>query len=431
MKDGSMRQFLAVWTLLCLTTLEAAEPSALVWPAFRGTGNSRAEAARVPITWQLRGRSAESWTIRLPGYGQSSPVVWGGRVYVTAVSGDEKEHLHVLAMDLKTGRLLWQRDFEGTQHVPDADAVSRGAPTPCIDNDRLYVMFESGDLFALSHAGDLQWQRSIVRDYGEFQGPHGYASSPVLAADRLVVQVCHSGPSYILAVDKSTGQNLWKVDHPSQTAWSTPTVFQQDAVTGVIVSSSGSVRAYDVENGRELWFVTGIQGNTTASPTVSDGVVLIGGSSERRGPPPPPGVTTGSLAIRLGGEGDVSATHVLWKSPKVAAGYASPLVADGRAYFIGRLGTMQCVDVRTGDVVWQHRLPDTAWASPLLANGHIFVFCKDGTVSVLAPGPELREMGESTISSTDIIYGVAVTDDAWIVRTGRGLTRITHQGNAE
>lgn len=411
--------------LLSPMTAAALEPNR--WAGFRGPGDSHVPVSKVPITWELRGRRGGNWTIRLPGYGQSSPVVWDDRVFVTAVSGAEKEHLHVLAISLADGKTLWEKQFSGTQRVPDGDAVSRGAPTPCVDAERLYVVFESGDVMALSHAGETLWERSIVREYGEFKGPHGYSSSPVLAGDRLLLQVCHGGPSYLLALDKATGKNLWKVDHPPQTGWSTPAVYQHAGVSGVIVSSSGSVRAFATEDGRALWHVTGVTGNSTASPTIAGDVVLVGGSSERMGPPPAEGVTAGSLAIRLGGQGDVSGTHVLWKSPKVSAGYASPLAVDGRAYFIGRVGLLQCVNVQTGEIEWQHRLPGTAWASPVFAAGHLFVFCKDGSVIVLEPGAELKEVGENSVSATDIIYGIAAVENAWIVRTGRGLLKISGQ----
>jgi len=423
-----MRWYLG-WMLMCSATwsLSAAEPSTgSPWPGFRGRGDSHATVANLPISWELRSRTPGSWTIRLPGYGQSSPVVWGDRVYVTSVSGEQKEHLHVLAIRLTDGSRLWQRDFSGSQRVPDSDAVSRGAPTPCVDSQRLYTVFESGDVMALTHDGDLVWERSLVREYGELKGPHGYASSPVLADERLLIQVCHSGPSYVLAIDPATGKNLWKVDHPSQIGWSTPAVFQHGATKGMIVSTVGSVRAYALEDGRPLWWVTGLHGNSTATPTVTDDLVVIGGSNEPGGGGFRPAGAGGSLAIRLGGAGDVSESHVVWKSSRISTGYASPLVVDGLAYFVGRIGTLQCVDARSGEVKWQHRLPGEAWASPVHVAGTVMFFCKDGAVVALKAGAELKELGESTLSVTDIVYGVAAVDGAWLVRTGRSLIKIAH-----
>lgn len=404
----------------------AAEPtSGAIWPGLRGEGSSWTSAKGLPYSWELRGRARSGWTIRLPGYGQSSPVVWGQRVFITTVSGEEKEHLHVLGIALEDGAKVWQADFAGTQRVPDSDTVSRGAPTPVVDDKHVFALFESGDMVALTHDGETVWNRSLTRDYGEFQGPHGYGSSPVAIEDRLIIQVCHGGPSYVAALSKADGATLWKTDHPSETGWSTPALFPLAEGWGVIVSSSGSVRAYDCDNGRELWSVTKIQGNSTPTPTVAGDVVVIGGSSERLGPPPAEGTTNGSLAIRLGGAGDVSASHVVWKSSKVSAGYASPLVVDGLAYFVNRVGGVFCVEVDTGEIVWQHRLPGSAWSSPVHSDGHLVFFCKDGDVVTLKAGRELEVVGESSLSATDIVYGVAAVDEAWIVRTGRGLIRIS------
>jgi outer membrane protein assembly factor BamB len=470
--------FTAVVFVMSLGISDSRSQANDIWPGFRGTGDSQSAAKDLPVTWELRGRSRGSWNIRLPGYGQSSPVVWKDRVFVTSVSGDHKEHLHVLAFSLADGEKLWQRDFVGTQKIKDSDMVSRGAPTPVADADRVYVMFESGDLFALTHAGDPVWNRSLVKDYGEFQGPHGYASSPVLADDLVIVQVCHGGPSYLLAVDRTTGQNVWKTEHPSQTGWSSPAVYRHNGVTGIIVSTAGSVRGFNAADGRELWFVTGINGNSTASPTVVGDLVVIGSSGERgggdsgRGPrrgsletsdtregnqtltspattgsgtktasdvkpeaprgegsrpglTPPDPATLFSAAIRLGGSGDVSASHVVWKNNKVTAGYASPLVHNGIAYFVSRIGVAQGVNVKTGEVLFQQRLPGQVWASPIANGEHVFFFCKEGQVLALKSGPIWDEVGESSVSATDIIYGVAAIDGAWLIRTGRGLIKLT------
>ncbi len=192
------------------------------WPGFRGRGDSVVREPFPPVAWELRSRAPGSWNIRLPGYGQSSPVVWKDQVYVTAVSGNDKEHLHLVAISKQDGAIRWQRDFAATQRVKDSDTVSRGAPTPVCDESGVYAVFESGDVVALSHAGDVRWERSFVKDHGEIRGPHGYASSPVLSEGLLVLQVAHAGPSYLLALKAVDGTTAWKTDHPSQTGWSTP-----------------------------------------------------------------------------------------------------------------------------------------------------------------------------------------------------------------
>jgi len=414
-----------VW-LVAVWVLPSVADAADTWPGFRGHGDSHADARDLPTSWELRGRRPGQWSIRLPGYGQSSPVVWKDKIFVTAVSGDEKEHLHVLAVNLEDGRVLWRREFSASQRVPDSDTVSRGAPTPVADAQRLYVVFESGDAVALDHAGQVLWQRSFVNDYGPIQGPHGYASSPVLVDDLVVLQVIHAGPSYVLALDQATGQTRWKSEHPSHTAWSTPAVAAHGSHKVVIVSSSGSVRAFDARQGLPLWSFTDVSGNSTASPTLAGRWLIIGASSEpggggRLASAAPP---TGSVALRFGDDRS-QPPEAVWSSPKISAGYASPCVVDRWVYFVSRAGVLQCVELESGKLLWQHRLPGEAWASPVVAGDRLAIFCKSGPVVMLRAGPTLEILGESQISTTDIVYGVAAVDGCWIVRSGRGLIRIT------
>lgn len=453
------------------------------WPGFRGLGASHAVGGGLPLSWEARGRGPSNWSIRLPGYGQSSPVVWNDTLFVTAVSGEQKESLHLLAISRTDGKTLWQKDDEGTQRVKDSDTVSRGAPTPVVDANRVYAVFESGDVLVFTHAGEMVWKYSFTKEYGEIKGPHGYASSPVLVDGLLILQVAHAGPSYILALDAATGAQRWKVDHPSQTGWSSPTVLRRGGVNQVVISTSGSVRSLAAATGQEVWAVTDLRGNSTNSPTVAGDYIVIGASAERGGgpgrgsrtgapapagtpappaaesktpaaPQPPaavdkpaaaeastssekpanaerpgspekPAVAQGSLAIHLGSEGAADTPQVAWRSARVTSSYASPLVVEGLAYFVNRVGAAQCVDVATGSVKWQHRLPGEVWASPVACNGHVLFFCKQGAVVTLKAGPELVEVAESQISATDVIYGVAADDTGWIVRTGRGLVRIS------
>lgn len=441
---------LCAWLMLgVMLVADAPAVSAVdTWPGFRGDGSSHTRATNLPATWEMRGRAAGNWSMRLPGYGQSSPVIWKQQIFVSAVSGENKEKLHLIAISLADGSTLWQKELPGTQQVKDSDAVSRGAPTPVVDAERVYFVFESGDIFALSHQGDLQWQRSFVKDYGEIKGPHGFASSPIIVGDSIVLQVAHSGPSYLLALDKKTGENRWKVEHPSQTGWSTPLAVQHQGQSLIIVSTAGSVRAVDASSGELIWTVDNVQGNSTPSPTIAGDRVIIGASSEpggggrrsasaapaageaSKGAPeaekpsaPPP--QAGSLAIELGGTGNVSESHVTWRSNRVSAGYSSPLVVDGLVYFVNRVGVAQCVDAESGEVLWSERLPAACWTSPVCNEGRIFFFCKEGSVAVYKTGREKETLGESSISTTDVVYGVAAVDNAWIVRTGRGLVRVS------
>ena len=418
------------------------------WPAFRGDGDSIVRGTSGPLSWEPQGRSPGNWSARLPGYGQSSPVVWEETIFVTAVSGDEKERFHVLALAMSDGQVRWQHDGTSTQRIPDSDTVSRGAPTPVVDSQRLYCVFESGDVVALTHDGKVVWEYSFVKSHGEVRGPHGYASSPLLIDGVLILQVAHAGPSYAIALDAASGAVRWKADHPSENGWSSPVAIEHQGEKGLVISTSGSVRALRATDGATWWYVNGLRGNGTATPTVAGDVVVIGVSEGRGGgrrrprgdsteaaapqANPSPGNGTkgeeeelGCLAIRLGGSGDVTRTHILWKAPKVTCGYASPLVLGDAVYVVKKTGVVQCLALADGALRWQRRLPGETWASPIGVGQHVLFFTKGGGVALLDTQSVEGEFVESAVSATDIVYGVAAADKSWIVRTGRGLLRIT------
>jgi outer membrane protein assembly factor BamB len=382
------------------------------WPGFRGDGTSVTAARKLPTRWSDTENVA--WSVELPGYGQSSPVVWGDRVFVTSSRGEKKETLLVSAFAAATGERLWSREFAGTQNVAVSDYVSRSAPTPAVDAERVYAFFESGDLVALNHAGDTVWQRSLVKDYGEFQGNHGIGTSLASTADSLVVLIAHNGPSYLLSVDKATGQNRWKVDREAKVSWSTPTIRTVGDRGEILISSSGAVDSYRPETGERLWWLTGLDGNTINSPTCIGDLVLIGSSKPNQ-----------NLAVASNGTGDVTATAVRWRTAEATSSFGSPLVAHGVAYFVNRSGVLFAVDPQTGAALWNERLPDACWASPLAAEDRVYFFGKGGQTAVYRSGREPERLVENTLTLEGRIYGVAAVNGAFFVRAGSRLWRLS------
>lgn len=385
------------------------------WPGFRGDGTSTTAARQLPLTWSDTEHVA--WTAEIPGYGQSSPVVWGDQIFVTSAMGEEKEMIVVSAFSLADGQQVWSREFPATQKVKVSDYVSRGAPTPVVDADRVYAFFESGDLLALTHAGEPVWQRSLVKEYGEFQGNHGIGSSLTAAGNSVIVLIDHAGPSYLLAADKASGDNRWKVDRKSRTSWSTPAIRTVGDSTEIVVSSNGAVEGYRAETGERVWWVEGVDGNTTNSPTCIGDVVLVGSSKANQ-----------NLAVQPGGQGDVSATAVQWRSEDVTSSFASPLLAGGTAWFVSKAGVLYAVDPRSGKTLWNERLPDSCWASPLAVEDRVYFFTKGGQTVVYRAGPEKERLAENTLTLEGRIYGVAAVHGALIVRSGSKLWRLGGSG---
>ena len=402
-----------LWILPLMAVLAApAGPEAgRVWPGFRGDGSSHTRARTLPLHWSAEENLA--WQVELPGTGQSSPVIWQDRIFVTAIAGEMQDRLLVRCVALSTGKTLWEKEFKGSQGVKTSDYVAKAAPTPVVDGERVYLFFETGDLLALTHAGEPVWQRSLVRDYGAIRSNHGLGSSPVLSKAGLLLFVTHDGGAYLLNVNPKTGENRWKREHPFGAGWATPLVAEHGGRSMVLVSSSGRVDSLDLETGAPVWNLKGLKGNTVPSPSVADDVAVIGSSE--------PGST---LAVGLGGQGEVPAEKVIWRQPEVNCSFGSPLVHQGYVYFSNMAGVAYCLELATGNVVWDTRLTASSWSSPLAAGDRVYFFDTKGGALVVKTGPKLEKLAENRIPVEGRVYGMAAVDGAIVFRTDNRLFRI-------
>jgi outer membrane protein assembly factor BamB len=436
---------LPVWFVLILGS--ATGFASENWPGFRGTGDGVSRATKVPVEWSPKKNLA--WKVDLPGYGQSSPVVWKGRVYVTAVKGPNKDKNLVLALDGSTGKLLWEKAFDSTQPRKSTTTVSRAAPTPAVDAAGVYAFFESGDLVRLSHEGKSAWSRSLAKEYGEFKGAHGLGSSLAQNARAVFVLADHQGPAYLLAIDKKTGKNLWKADRKSRGSWTSPVVLTLGGKEQVVVSSNGSVAGYDAATGKELWAVEGVAGNTIPSATVAGSDRLLIGAGKPRGGAAEGKPVTTNCCLRLEVKDGKTTCHTVWKAPNAVAYYATPLAYKGCAYLVNSAGVVQCLDLESGKLLYSGRTSGACWASPVGVGDRVYLFGKDGVTTVLRTGPKFEELARNSLwdeskkapapekneeqgggssrrpggygPDTPTVYGTAVVDGAIYLRTGTTL----------
>ncbi|MGE3808643.1 MAG: PQQ-binding-like beta-propeller repeat protein [Gemmataceae bacterium] len=422
----------------------AADPVASnTWPGFRGDGTGLSAARQLPVRWS----PAEiAWKANLPGYGQSSPVVWKDQVFVTAVEGEQRDKGYLAALDAKTGKEKWRHTFEPTLKAKWGSFISRASGTPLVDASAVYAFFEGGNLLALSHEGKLLWERSLVKDFGEFQNGHGLGTSPAQTENAVIVLVDHRGPSYLLAVDKKNGKTLWKTERPARSSWTSPVVARRDGKDLVIVSSNGSVAAYDAATGKLLWEHEGLAGNTLPSACVVGERVLFGAGLNERMPVKPEVANRSNGCLKLTSAEGKPAFEVLWTGKKGIASYASPLAHRGRAYFVNEVGVVHCYDLDTGKLHFAERIDGQCWASPIAVGDHVYFFGKNGTTTVLkaadsfskvaanelwkaeaqpeAEEPKDKEQGGRYTKLDPVVYGAAAIDGAIFVRTGTNLYRI-------
>jgi len=386
--------------VLCLAAAPAGN-----WPAFRGAGDSVSQATTLPLKWSETDGIA--WRSGLTGYGQSSPVVWHNRVFVTTVDGPQKERAVLACVDLASGEALWQDELKSAQTAEVTDYISRAAPTPAVDGKRVYAFFETGNLAAWTHDGERLWERNLVEEYGPFTGNHGVGSSIALTDRAVIVLVDHSGPSYLLAIDKASGETVWKVDRPDTVAWSSPIATDDGRI---VVSANGRCEAFDPESGKQLWKRAGIEGNTVPSATVSGDLVIVGSKE-----------VGSNLAIRVPADPKVPETTIAWKSSDATATFSSPLVYNGHVYLVNRTGVAFCLNEQTGETVWKQRIGGSCWASPLGACGRVYFFEKSGTTTVMSADGTPDVLAENLLPTEDRVYGVAAVEGRFVIRLGSEL----------
>ena len=452
-------------SFLLLALMLGADGDARQWPGFRGDGSSTSTAKNLPLKWSPTENLA--WRTPLPGYGQSSPVVWKDRVFVTAIDGGEKEKLIVAAIDVGSGKLVWKKEFTATQKGKNNPMMSRAAPTPLVDKEGVYAFFESGDVVALTHAGEVKWERSLSKEYGAYKNNHGVGSSPAQTENAVVVLIDDFGPSYLVAIDKANGKNLWKTDRKSRSSWTSPLVAKLDGKPAVLVSSSGSLDIYDAATGKELATLDGLVGNNIPSPTAFGDLVVLGAGENRMKPDLAASAKSNCCIRVVTKEGKVS-LETVWQGKKAISEYASPLIHKAHVYFVTKAGIVHCVDLKTGEERYAERLDGQCWATPVGAGEHIYFFGKDGITTVIKAGPDFEKIAANRFWSTndfakrrddakkqaaatlpkppegkgpgggpplpkeeleatrysavgDVVYGVAVVDGTFLVRTGNEL----------
>ncbi len=289
--------------------------------------------------------------------------------------------------------------------------MSKGAPTPAVDADRLYAFFASGDLLALTHDGETVWRRNLSGDYGSVAGNHGVGNSVLLTERAVVVLLTRRTYSYLLAVAPETGDTLWKADRDAGVAWSTP-VLTPDG-REIVVSAAGRIEGFDPDTGDLRWSFADLEGNFVPSPTITDDLVIVGGLR-----------VAANLALRRPGSGAPDAGEVAWTAGSTS-NFGSPFAYRDCVYWVNPAGAARCLAPDSGDVQWTHRLPASTWATPLGHEDLVYFFTTRGITQVLrasAAAPQVVATNHLSVEAP--VTGFAAVDDAIVIRAGGDVIRV-------
>jgi outer membrane protein assembly factor BamB len=405
MNKSSLLYFLSV---LALAAVPAAAEE---WPQFRGpTGQGHSAERDLPVQWSESHHVV--WKTRVPGLGWSSPVVAGGRVWLTTAVRDRGGSLRALAFDAETGRELLNTEVFRTRSAdPLNPKNSLASPTPVVDGDRVYVHFGADGTAALTTSGEIVWKTRLP-----YESQHGNGGSPIVYGDLLIVSCDGSDEAFVVALDKHTGKIRWKTRRrqPWDQAYSTPLVIRVNEAEQVVSVGAYRAAAYDPQSGREIWRVSYADGfSNVPRPVYGHGLVYVATGFQQ----------PTLLAVRPDGSGDVTRTHVAWVLRRGAPLTPSPLLVGDELYIVTDVGIASCLDARTGHTHWQQRLGGNYSASPVWADGRIYFQSEEGVTTVIAPGTVFRKLATNRLDGATLA-SLAVSGGSIFIRTDTHLYRI-------
>ncbi len=401
--------------MLASSTTWAAED----WPQFRGpTAQGISTAKNVPIEWSTSKNVA--WKLDIPGTGWSSPVLAGGRLYLTAAvdGGNAPPTLRALCIDAAEGKILWNVEVfqpdPGSMRAKHAKN-SPASPTPIVTADRLFVHFGHMGTAALDLNGKIIWRQDSLK----YSPVHGNGCSPVLADNSLIFSCDGGSNPFIVALDAATGQVKWKTPRNQEVhktfSFCTPLLIDVDGVSELISPASGMVAAYEPASGHELWRVRYGEGySVVPRPGYADGMLFVSSGFDN----------PILYAIKpSGAAGDVTDSHVAWTHRKGAPLTPSMILSGEEIFFVSDGGIATCADAKSGKVHWTHRLDGNFSASPILAEGRIYFQSEQGMGFVIEAGESFKSLAENDFGERSLA-SYAVTDGALFIRTENHLWKI-------
>jgi outer membrane protein assembly factor BamB len=424
------------WRVLLLCLVFTGTALAGNWPAWRGPdGNGHSPEKDLPVKWSQT--ENVRWKVPLPDEGNSTPVIWGDRIFLTQATdkvdwppmprtgGPASAHKRsLMCFHRADGKLLWQRDVLYKDKESTHPTNPFCSASPVTDGERVVVSHGSAGLYCYDLEGKLLWNYEL----GKLEHVWGNASSPILYGDLCILWAGPGERQFLLAVNKKTGEKVWQHDEPGGKygtknsewlgSWSTPLIAKVGNRDELILGVPRKLKGFDPKTGEELWFCEGLGNLVYTSPVISaDGIVVA--MSGYGGP---------ALAVKAGGKGDVTATRLWHHRQSIPQRIGSPVIVGEHAYILNDQGTAQCFDVKTGKDLWgAQRVTNTTWASMLHADGKLYVTNRTGgDTFVFEAKPEFKQLAKNPLNEP--VYGsIAVSNGELFIRSYKHLWCISEK----
>ena len=380
----------------CLTVSADEDQTNTGWRQFRGPGGQSAAGDSLPKELE----KSLAWKVDLPGQGVSSPIVVGDQVIITASGGMEERTLFVASYDVETGKQRWLRSFWATGRPFCHPDSANAAPTPCSDGELIFAFYSSNDVACFDLDGNMRWYRGLASDYPRAGNDVGMSSSPVMTTDAVVCLVENQGDSFLIALDRNTGETKWRHVRPKQENWASPSFVpaNDQRPAQVIVHSHDGSSGIDAETGETLWSLEG-KGDIISSAIVTDDLIFV----------PMDGIS----ALRFGGDDE---PELAWGSDKIRPASASAVIADGKLLTLNRAGVLLASDASSGEELWKNRVGGSYWATPVVSGKLMYFFASGGDARIVDLEAEGKVISEYDLEAS--IYGSpAVGGQAVFVRS--------------
>jgi outer membrane protein assembly factor BamB len=385
---------------------EPPVPDNLKWPQLRGpNGMGTLENVDLPIIWDASKGENLIWKVPVPMRGNSSPVIWGNRLFLT---GADLSARKVFCLDRKTGNLLWDCTLKtpgvSMEDMEDTGDTTLAAPTPVTDGKLLYVFFGTNELAAVDFLGRQVW----ARWFGKPESDFGISVSPRLFENLILLQLDQGshpeeGKSMLYGIDSATGKTIWEVKRDVANSWTTPIVADTGQRLELITASNPWVISYDPKTGKEYWRAKVLKGAVAPLPVYCDGMTYTGTEFAKLS------------AIRTGADGDITASHVAWTYEEDLPDVASP-VTDGKFLILpNSAGKVRCFDAKTGKLIWTKRFKKGFWSSPTLVGENVYLTDKVGNTTLFKLAETFQEVGKGTFGEP-VITSFSVADSKIFVR---------------